>query len=76
MNEVPGSFVVPAGGSFTLEPGGPHIMMIDIDPADITGTVEVTLTFDDGTEVTVGAPVKALDPGDAAGGTTGTTTAG
>jgi hypothetical protein len=60
MQEVPEGFVVPAGGSFTLEPGGPHVMLIDIDPADITGTIDVTLVFDDGTEVTVGAPVRTL----------------
>jgi copper(I)-binding protein len=60
MQEVPEGFVVPAGGSFTLEPGGPHIMLIDIDPADITGTIDVTMIFDDGTEVTVGAPVRVL----------------
>jgi periplasmic copper chaperone A len=73
MQEVPEGFVVPAGGSFTLEPGGPHMMLIDIDPADITGTVELTMIFDDGTEVPVGAPVKQLDMG---GDMTGTTMAG
>ena len=36
-------------------------MLIDIDPADIVGTIDVTMIFDDGTEVTVGAPVKPLD---------------
>ncbi|HUS41159.1 MAG TPA: copper chaperone PCu(A)C [Ilumatobacteraceae bacterium] len=60
MQEVPEGFVVPAGGTFTLEPGGPHIMLIDIDPTDITGTIDVTMVFDDGTEVTVGAPVRPL----------------
>jgi len=60
MQEVPEGFVVPAGGSFTLEPGGPHIMLIDIDPVDIAGTIDVTMVFDDGTEVTVGAPVRPL----------------
>jgi copper(I)-binding protein len=64
MQEVPEGFVVPAGGSFTLEPGGPHIMLIDIEPADITGTIDVTMVFDDGTEVTVGAPVRVLDMDD------------
>jgi copper(I)-binding protein len=76
MQEVPEGFVVPAGGSFTLEPGGPHIMLIDIDPADITGTIELTMIFDDGTEVTVGAPVKPLDMSDMGGDMTGTTMAG
>ena len=60
MQEVAEGFAVPAGGSFSLEPGGPHIMLIDIDPADITGTIDVTMVFDDGTEVTVGAPVRPL----------------
>ena len=78
MQEVPEGFVVPAGGSFSLEPGGPHIMMIDIDPADIVGTIDVTMIFDDGTEVTVGAPVKTLDMADTGdmGGETATTMAG
>ncbi len=60
MQEREDGFVVPAGASFTLEPGGPHIMLIDIDPADIVGEVEVTMIFDDGTEVTVTAPVREL----------------
>ena len=37
------------------------MMMLDIDPADFVGTVEVTLIFDDGTEVTVDAAVRSLD---------------
>ena len=67
MQEVPEGFVVPAGGSFTLEPGGPHIMLIDIDPADIMGTIDVTMMFDDGSEVTVGAPVRPLVMDDMSG---------
>ncbi len=73
MQEVPEGFVVPAGGSFTLEPGGPHIMLIDIDPADIMGTIDVTMMFDDGTEVTVGAPVRPLVMDDMSGDMTETT---
>ena len=61
MQEVPDGFVVPGDGSFLLEPGGPHIMLIDIDPADIVGTIEVTMSFDDGTDVVVEAPVRSLD---------------
>ncbi|HSL73661.1 MAG TPA: copper chaperone PCu(A)C [Ilumatobacteraceae bacterium] len=61
MRERDEGFVIPAGGSFVLEPGGPHIMLIDIDPADITDSVDVTLIFDDGTELTVTAEVRALD---------------
>jgi copper(I)-binding protein len=76
MQEVPEGFVVPAGGSFTLEPGGPHIMLIDIDPADIVGVIDLTMVFDDGTEVVVGAPVKVLDMADMGDDMTGTTMAG
>jgi copper(I)-binding protein len=60
MQEREEGFVIPAGASFTLEPGGPHIMFIDVDAADIVGEVEVTMIFDDGTEVTVTAPVREL----------------
>ncbi len=60
MQEREDGFVIPAGGTFTLEPGGPHIMMIDIDPADFVGEIEVTMIFDDGTELTVTAPVREI----------------
>jgi copper(I)-binding protein len=76
MQEVPEGFVVPAGGSFTLEPGGPHIMLIDIDPADIVGEIEVTLVFDDGTEVTVPAAVRTVDMSGMESGMTETTMSG
>lgn len=61
MQERPDGFVIAAGESFTLEPGGPHIMLIDIDPAQIIGTIDVTLVFDDGTEVTIAAEVRTVD---------------
>ena len=76
MQEIPEGFTIPAGGSFSLEPGGAHIMMLDIDPADVTGTIDLTLVFDDGTEVVVGAPVKPLAMSDMGGDMTGTTMAG
>lgn len=61
MQEREGGFEIAAGDSFTLEPGGPHVMMLDIDPADIVDPVAVTFVFDDGSEVTVDAEVRALD---------------
>jgi copper(I)-binding protein len=61
MQEREEGFVIPAGGSFTLEPGGPHVMLLDIDPADIVDPVTVTMIFDDGTELTVDAEVRTLD---------------
>jgi periplasmic copper chaperone A len=61
MEEREDGFVIAAGESFTLEPGGPHIMMLDIDPADFVGKIDITMVFDDGTELTVTAPVRPLD---------------
>jgi len=61
MQERPDGFVIAAGATFELEPGGPHVMMLDIDPADFVDSVDVTLIFDDGTELTVTAPVRSLD---------------
>ena len=61
MQEREEGFVIAAGASFQLEPGGPHVMMLDIDPADFVDEVEVTLIFDDGTELTVTAPVRSID---------------
>lgn len=66
MQEREDGFVIAAGATFELEPGGPHMMMLDIDPADFVGEVEVTMIevtmiFDDGTELTVTAPVRGID---------------
>ena len=61
MQEREDGFVIAAGATFTLEPGGPHIMMLDIDPADFVDEVEVTMIFDDGTELVVVAPIRSLD---------------
>ena len=61
MQEREEGFVVAAGESFTLEPGGPHIMFLDIDPADFVGEIDVTMIFDDGTELMVTAPVRSID---------------
>lgn len=49
---------VPAGGSAALEPGGYHIMIMDMSEKPAVGdTVTLTLEFDSGTEVEVDAPV-------------------
>lgn len=69
MQEREGGFEIGAGESFTLEPGGPHVMFLDIDPADIVDPVTVTFVFDDGSgddlSVTVDAEVREIgDMGD------------
>ena len=61
MKEKEGGFVVPAGGEFVFESGGPHIMMMDIDPATYPAMVEVTLELDTGESLTFEAEVRAVD---------------
>lgn len=61
MQEREDGFVIAAGATFALEPGGPHVMMLDIDPADFVDEVDVTMIFDDGTEVTVTAPIRSIN---------------
>lgn len=64
MREVDGGFTVPAGGTFELEPGGNHIMLMDLASELLPGDeVPVTLTFDDGSTVEV--TVLAKDYGGA-----------
>ena len=60
MREVE-DYVIPAGGTFTFEPGGPHIMMMGIDAATFpTSIVDVTVTFDDGTSTSFDAEVRSI----------------
>ncbi len=54
---------VPAGGQTALAPGGYHVMLIGLTgPLAEGATVPLTLTLDDGTRVTVDAPVRAVAP--------------
>ena len=58
MREVPG-IDVPAGGSVSLEPGGYHVMLLDlVAPLEAGQTVPITLTFDNAGTVTVEATVR------------------
>jgi len=59
MSEKDGGFEIASGESFTLEPGGPHVMMIDIDPAEFTGPIDLTYLFDS-TEITVSAELRTI----------------
>ena len=54
MRESADGFVIPAGGSFVLEPGANHVMLLGLTaPVPSGSDVEVVLTAEDGTEVTV-----------------------
>jgi len=47
MVHVPEGFTIPAGGSFMLERGGPHVMLMDL-VAPLAQGDEATLTLDFG----------------------------
>lgn len=53
MQPKPGGFVVPAGGSLTLEPGGLHVMLMGLKEPIAPGTdVPITLTLSNGETLT------------------------
>jgi periplasmic copper chaperone A len=59
VDEVP----IPAGGVATLEPGGYHIMLMDLAAPLVEGQpFELTLEFASSEPQTVMVPVKALGP--------------
>lgn len=62
MQEV-ASIEVPAGGSVTLEPGGFHVMLLELpDPLETGEEFDVTLTLDDDTEIVVPVTVSENAP--------------
>jgi copper(I)-binding protein len=53
------SLELPAGETVTLEPGGYHIMLIDlVAPLETGQEIEVTLTFESAGERTITVPVQ------------------
>lgn len=61
MQPRAGGFVVPAGGTLTLEPGGDHLMFMDVTRALEPGqTVPVTLALSDGSTMEIDAVVKSF----------------
>ncbi|PFG43608.1 hypothetical protein ATJ88_2314 [Isoptericola jiangsuensis] len=59
MREVDGGFVVPAGESVALEPGGDHLMLMGLTgPLETGAEVTITLTFSDDSTTEISAPVK------------------
>ena len=62
MQERDEGFVVPAGGSISLEPGGLHVMVFGIDAETYpTDALDVTFTFDSGEPTFASAEVRAID---------------
>ena len=59
MQEKDGGFPLPAGEDLVLEPGGDHIMLMDLpEPLQPGDTLELTLVFSEGTEHPFTATVK------------------
>lgn len=65
MQPKDGGFVIPAGGEHLLEPGGDHIMIMDLMRPLKTGEViRFTLTFADGSTTELDATVKPFTGAD------------
>jgi len=59
MKEKEGGFEIPAGGALVLEPGGDHIMLLDLAAPLLAGdAVEIVLLFEDGAEVPFTAQIR------------------
>ena len=59
MRPVEGGFVVPAGETLTLEPGGYHLMFMGLEQPILAGDeVTITLELDDASELTFTAVAK------------------
>ena len=59
MSEMPDGFLIPAGGTYVLERGGAHVMLMMLSaPIEAGEDVEITLHFEDGTSLTWQAPAR------------------
>lgn len=67
MRPMPDGLSIPAGETVSLEPGGYHLMFMDLDGALEAGdTIDVTLTFEKAGAVDLALPVRASQDGAAA----------
>lgn len=61
MREKPGGFVIPADGSYVLEPGADHIMLMGLNEALLPGnTVSISLELDTGDVVEFTAEIREV----------------
>jgi hypothetical protein len=59
VDEIP----VPAGETVALEPGGYHIMLLDLaEPLELGGEIDVTLVFEEAGEIVVTAEIRESAP--------------
>lgn len=58
MREVEGGFVIPAGGTHSLERGADHVMMMGLTTGFVHGEeVTLTLIFENAGEITLTIPI-------------------
>lgn len=58
MQPVEGGIALPAGGEAVLQPGGLHIMLLDLAmPLTEGSAIPLTLTFASGAQITIAVPV-------------------
>lgn len=63
MQELEDGLLIPAGDEVVLEPGGLHVMLLDLpEPLEEGDTFDVTFTEDDGEEFTVSVEVRSEAP--------------
>lgn len=61
MQRADDGFVIPAGGEHALEPGGDHLMLLQLEaPVETGQAVEVTLVTADGQEYVVTVTARAF----------------
>jgi len=62
MQALPDGITIPANNSVTLQPGGLHLMFLDINEPFVEGEkIPVKLIFDSGEEISASLMVKGLD---------------
>lgn len=61
MREKEGGLTIPAGGEHALEPGGDHLMLMELSsPVEPGAEYEVTLELSDGSTLVVTAPARTF----------------
>lgn len=62
MNHAPDGWVIPAGGTLTLAPGGKHVMIMNLSAPLAAGEeIDLLLTFDNGDIQELTVPVRAME---------------
>ncbi|RPF21065.1 copper chaperone PCu(A)C [Myceligenerans xiligouense] len=62
MQEADDGLLIPADEDLTLEPGGPHLMLLGVtEPLEPGEDVVVVVAAEDGSELEITAPVRSFD---------------